>query len=234
MANTNKKVFAVFGLGVFGSTVAEVLSRKGGEVIVVDKDPVLVDAFKNKATTALLIDSTDEKALAKAPIEDVDVAIVAMGDNLEVNIITTALLKQRGIPYIVCRAISKIHAQVLKQIGANEVINLQENAGSAIAHRLIAPEVLSKVELTNEYSFAEMYVPQLFVGQPCEKMELLKKFSLRLSAIKRLETTIDNSGNPIQKETIIFPEGSEIILESADIIMVVGKNSDIEEFKKLL
>ncbi len=233
MKNDNQKLFAVFGLGAFGQTVAEVLAEKGGDVIAIDNDPALVESFKNKVTTALLLDSTDEKALAKAPIDDVDVAIVAMGDDLEVNIITTALLKQRGIPYIVCRSTSGIHGQVLRQIGANEVINLQKNAGKNLAQRLIASEVLDTIQISQEYSFSEMYVPEDFIGEACEKLDLREKFSLELCALKRVKIELDDGGNPIKKETVLLRPGKEI-LEDSDILLVVGRNSDIEEFKKIL
>ncbi len=233
MKKENQKVFAVFGLGAFGQTVAEVLAEKGGDVIVVDNDPALIESLKNKVTTALLLDSTDEKALAKAPIDDVDVAIVAMGDDLEVNIITTALLKQRGIPYIVCRSTSGIHGQVLRQIGANEVINLQKNVGKNLAQRLIASEVLDTIQISEEYSFSEMYVPEDFIGEPCEKLQLEEKFSLHLCAVKRIKTELDNGGNPLQKETILLNPEKEI-LEDSDILLIIGRNPDIEEFKKVL
>ena len=233
MSKAKKKVFAVFGLGAFGQTIAEVLSQKGGEVIVVDNDPALVEAFKNKATTALRINATDEKALLRAPLDDVDTAIVTVGDNLEVSIITTALLKQMGIPYIVSRATSDIHGQILKQVGVNEVINLQKYGGRLLAQRLIAPEVLDTIPLATDYSFAQVYVPQPFVGKTCGEMNLLKKFGLHLSAIKRIDTVLDNVGNPIQKEIVLFPDDAEE-LQNSDILMLVGRNVDIEEFKKIL
>ena len=233
MARIKQKVFAVFGLGIFGQTVAESLIEKGGDVIAADNDPALVESFKNKVTTVLHIDSTDQKALEKAPLDDVDVGIVTVGDNIEASIITTVLLKQRGIPYIISRAISDIHEKILKQVGANEVINLQKSGGKALAQRLLAPEVLETIPISSEYSFAELYAPEPFIGKKLKDTELEEKFGLHLCMVKRIKTDIDDLGNPTSEEAIIFPDGN-FIFEASDILMAAGRLNDIEEFKKIL
>ena len=233
MAKVKQKVFAVFGLGIFGQTIADALAEKGAEVIAVDNDPAVVEEFKNKVTTALHIDSTDKKALEKAPLDDTDIAIVTVGDDLEASIITTVLLKQRGIPYIISRAVSDVHAEILKQIGANEVVNIQESVGKSLAQRLIAPEVLETIPLSSEYSFAELYAPEPFIGKKLIDLGLKEKFGLHLCMVKRIKTDIDDLGNPTREEVIIFPDNG-IVFEASDILMAAGKHSDIEEFKKIL
>ncbi|MGI5172029.1 TrkA family potassium uptake protein [Treponema sp. OMZ 840] len=233
MAKIKQKVFAVFGLGIFGQTIADALTEKGAEVIAVDNDPAVVEEFKNKVTTALHIDSTDKKALEKAPLDDTDIAIVTVGDDLEASIITTVLLKQRGVPYIISRAVSDVHAEILKQIGANEVINIQENVGKSLAQRLIAPEILETIPLSSEYSFAELYVPEPFIGKKLSDIGLKEKFGLHLCMVKRIKTDIDDLGNPTREEVIVFPDKG-FVFEASDILMAAGRHGDIEEFKKIL
>ena len=122
-----EKVFAVFGLGAFGNEVCRVLSEKGGKVIAFDNRPQPVERIKDQVSQVMVLDSTDEEALRSAPLENVDIAIVAIGDDVEASILTTALLKNMGIPYIIARAVTDIHMRVLRQIGANEVISLEMN-----------------------------------------------------------------------------------------------------------
>lgn len=229
MAKKKTKVFAVFGLSSFGKTIATVLAEKGGEVIVVDNDRNAIETAKNLVTAAILINFTDEEAIAKAPLEDVETAIIAI-DNMETSIVTTAILKKRGIPYIVCRSVSDIHAQVLRQIGANEVINLQEDEGRRIATRLIAPEILDTIPITSESSLAEFYVPDMFLEKELGTMHLQEKFSIHLAGLKRTEISVDSEGNPVRKENLLFPEDSEI-LKDGDILILVGKNIDLEQLR---
>ncbi|MBN2050575.1 MAG: TrkA family potassium uptake protein [Spirochaetales bacterium] len=225
-----EKVFAVIGLGTFGRRVCEVLAEKGGKVLAIDVKPDLVEKVKNIVTQAVLLDSTDEEALSLVPFEDVAVAVVAMGDNIEASIITTALLKRIGIPYIVARAVSDIHQQVLRQIGADEVINIEIDQGQRLAQRLISPEVLDRIPITESISLAELYVPKPFIGDTLEKLDLRKKMRVNIVSIRRVALSVDEEGNPVKNETIVFPEAGEVLLES-DLLFVVGKNEDIDNFK---
>jgi len=86
--------FAVIGLGKLGGTVARGLSEQGGEVIAVDRDPSLVEEFKEVVDLCVRLDATDEEALKSQGIDKVDAAIVSMGDNFETAVMATALLKK--------------------------------------------------------------------------------------------------------------------------------------------
>jgi trk system potassium uptake protein TrkA len=226
------KVFAVIGMGSFGRKVCEVLSEKGAQVIALDHDAETVEKMKNTVTAAIHLDATDEAALLKAPLDEVDIAIVGIADNIEASILTTALLKKRGIPYIVARAVSDIHQTVLRQVGANEVINLEIDEGMRIALRLISPEVLDTIPLSREYSFAEIQVPRIFFGQTVKSVKLREKFNLNIVSIKRNIKDIDDVGNPLQREELIFPE-AKVVLNENDIFLLVGKNTDLESLAEL-
>ncbi|MDX9800175.1 MAG: TrkA family potassium uptake protein [Spirochaetia bacterium] len=223
------KVFAVIGLGSFGRQLCATLMEKGGKVIAIDNNPDLVDTITDKVTSAILLDSTDEKALSGASLGEVDFAIVAIGDNIEASILTTAILKQLSIPYVVARAVSEMHQKVLKKVGADEVVNLEVDGGIRVASRLIAPEVLDRVPISTDISLAELFLPKEFKGEKSDDLQLKKKFSLSLVMIRRTVTDLDEEGNPVKKDILIQPEENRM-LEESDVLIVVGKNSDIDEF----
>jgi len=225
-----EKVFAVFGLGSFGFEVCRVLSEKGAKVIAADQDAVMVDRVKNLVTQAILIDSTDEQSLKNAPIEDIDVAIVGIGENIEASMLTTAVLKNLGVPYIISRAISELHAQVLRQIGATEVINIEIEQGNRLASRLVAPTVLEKIYLGKNQVLAEFLVTKNFAGKSIVQLDLRKKANINIISVRRTETTLDELGNPHSEEIIHFPNPS-LTLQKNDILVIVGHENDIEKMK---
>jgi trk system potassium uptake protein TrkA len=231
-ASPSQKVFAVLGLGVFGRQICETLVERGGSVIAVDQDPELIEQVKETVTQAVLIDATDQESLSEVALEDVDVAVVAIGDNVEASILSTALLKSTGVTQVVARATSTLHAQVLKQVGADEVINLETDAGSRLANRLIAPDVLESVALSREISVAEMYVPKAIVGGTLAELDLRGRYGLMVLSIKRVERDVDELGNPVKTEEILFPGPNDELLET-DLIHVIGKNESIDEFRQL-
>lgn len=222
-----EKVFAVIGLGSFGRKVCEVLIERGGKVIAIDNDPDLIDKVKDDVTQAILLDSTDEESLSNAPFDDVDVAVVAIGDNITSSILTTALLKRAGIAYILARSVSNLHEQVLKQIGADEIINIEIDQGQRIATRLMSPEVLDRIPVSQSISVAELYAPESFVGKSLEKLDLRKKNKVNVISITRLSFSVDEVGNPVRNEQIVFPTSQEIVKEG-DVFLLVGKNEDID------
>jgi trk system potassium uptake protein TrkA len=225
------KTFAVIGLGIFGRKVCEVITDKGGEVIAIDNTPNQVNRVKDFVAQAILLDSTDEDSISNAPFDQVDAAIVAIGDNIEASILTTTLLKQLGVPYIISRAVNKTHYQVLKQIGADEVINIEEDQGERVALNLIAPSVLDKVRLSNEVILSEMYLPLAYNKSRVTSLDLVGKFKIRLTAIRRTESILDADGNTIRDEKLLFPEQVGELMEG-DVLIIVGDEKDIEKFQK--
>jgi len=226
-----ERVFAVIGLGTFGFEVCSSLSKKGGKVLALDKSPELVDKVKDMVTQALLIDATDEESLKSVPLNDVDVAIVAIGDNIEASILTTVLFRQKGVPYIVARAVSKTHEHVLKQVGANEVVNIEIAEGQRIAAELISPSILDRIPIDSSISIAEILVPESFEERSLKDLDLRKNYRINVVTLKRTKTTVDEMGNPQKEEQIIFP-GPDDMLQSSDVIIVIGRNEDIEMLKE--
>ena len=215
-----EKVFAVFGLGAFGMEVCRGLVEKGGKVIAFDHRPQPIEKIKDLVTQVMVLDSTDEDALRSAPLENVDVAIVAIGDDVEASILTTALLKNIGVPYIIARAVTDVHMRVLRQIGANEVINLEIEEGRRIASRLLTAEVLETIPITEDYSIIELYVPESMVGKSLERLNLRRGYLVNVIAIERFKTTVDEVGNPVKEERVILPTKDDVLLGEDILIMV--------------
>jgi trk system potassium uptake protein TrkA len=225
-----EKAFAIFGLGTFGLEVCRVLSEKGGQVIAVDVNPKLVDRVKDIVTQAILIDSTDEESIKSAPLSEIDVAIIAIGDDMEASILTTAILKNIGVPYIISRAISEIHAQVLKQVGATEVLFIEIEEGRQLASRLMSPDVLDRIPISQNQTLAEVVAPQSMVGKSVPKIDLLKKLNINVISIKRKKTAIDDQGNPRIDEIILQPSLSAV-LEKEDVLVVIARDDDIDSLQ---
>lgn len=226
-----EKTFAVIGLGMFGWKVCQVLMEKGGEVIALDNRPEQINKIRDNVTQAILLDSTDEDSIREAPFDQVDAAIVAIGDNIEASILTTNLLKQTGVPYIIARAVNKTHYQVLKQIGADKVINIEEDSGALIATNLIAPSVMEKIPLSKDIFLAEMYLPDGLENSTIESLALIKRFNLRLTALRRTVSELNSDGTAVRTEMLLFPN-PEDKLEEGDILILIGSDADLESFRK--
>lgn len=232
MAKKKEQVFTVIGLGAFGSQVCRVLADSGAKVVAVDSLTDRIDRVKNSVTQAVIMDATSEEGFSKLPLEDTDIAVVAIGDNMEASILSTALLKKAGVRYIIARAISAIHRQVLRQVGADEIINIEEDEGEQLAMRLIAPQILDRIPISKDISIAEVYTPGDFGGQTLIDLDLRSRMRVNVIAIKKNAVELDEQGNPHSNEEILFPDG-DYRLDEDDIMLIVGRNQDIEAFNNL-
>ena len=93
--------FAIIGLGRFGLSLVKELHRMGLDILAVDLDKNKVNLARDYATYAVEADSTDEQVLKTLGIRNFDVVVVAIGENVQSNILTVILLKDMGVPMVV-------------------------------------------------------------------------------------------------------------------------------------
>ncbi|NCN05797.1 MAG: TrkA family potassium uptake protein [Spirochaetales bacterium] len=235
MAKTQTKtgtVFAVLGIGSFGHQLCEDLMVRGGKVIALDVDPEVIAKIKDRVTQAIIIDAADDSSFFQANLGDVDIAIVAMGNAIESSILTTALLKSAGIPYIIARAVSSIHERVLRQVGADEIINLEEEGGTRLATRLLAPRLFDRIPLSPNISLVEFTPPRGFEGKSLVELELRKKLGISVVAVKRFTIKVGEDGDRDRNEDLFFPDAQFLIQEN-DVLVVVGENDSLEGLHEL-
>ncbi len=212
--------FAVVGLGQFGRSVARNLANQGASVLAIDLNQNLVDDIAPYVDVAIRADATDERTLDELQLDTMGCVVVAIGANsIEGSVLTTALMTQVGVPRVVARAMSKLHARVLRNIGADEVVNPEEEMGRRLASHLAEPSIIEQVEL-GDSQLAEVESPEAFVGKSLAELDIRNKYRVSIMAIQRADHVIAN------------PRASEI-LESGDVLVIVGSSESVRSVAAL-
>jgi len=222
---SDKRQFVVIGMGRFGKEVALTLTKRGLSVLAIDKDRSIIEDIKDEVSHAAIVDSTEEDSLKALGVNEFDVAIVAIGEGLENNILTTAILKNFGINEIIVRSTSKLHENILWRIGATKVIMPEEDMGRRIANSIAAESIIDNIEFSEGYSIAQVKSHENILGKSLINANLRAKYNINVVAIKKVEG--EENGEP--QEKIVVP-GSDYILKKEDILIVVGTNDDINNF----
>lgn len=217
--------FAVIGLGRFGSRLAANLAAAGQEVIAIDVDRQIVEQMRDRATLAVAIDATDDQALRSQGVDQVDVAVVAIGNDFEASALATVLLKQIGVPHVIGRAVTPTSGQILARIGADEVVNPEDEAADRWCTRLVSPHFLSQHELDSRHRIVEVRVPPAWVGHTLRDLDPRMKLGLNVVAIRRAKHA--RAGDASQAP-IDIPTPDEALLE-ADVIIVMGRDADLSK-----
>lgn len=210
------KQFAVIGLGRFGSSVAKTLSSLGYEVLAIDSSEHEVQSIVNDVTHAVQVDALDEDALKALGIRNFDVVIVAIGEDVQANILVTVILKEMGVKKIIAKAKNNMHGKVLEKIGADLVVYPEKDMGIRVAYHLVSPNILDFIELSPEYSIIEIAAPSEFLGKSLGQLNLRAQYGMSVIAIKK-------------KDSIIADPGAESVIEAEDILVFVGKNEAVNK-----
>jgi trk/ktr system potassium uptake protein len=222
---------AVIGLGRFGTTLAKQMSASGVEIIAIDNDRQLVNEIKDQVDVAVRLDSTDEAALRSQDVDKVDVCVVAIGENFEAALLTTVIAKKLGIPRVICRAQTQFHADIFRQIGADEVIQPEIQAGQYLARKLANPHIKDFIALAEGYTLIELQAPKAFVGKALQELALRGTYGVNLVAIKRSVTTEEDGETIEETEVIGVPKASDRILQG-DTLVLVGNDEALARLPK--
>ncbi len=222
-----KRTFAVIGLGRFGSAIATTLTELGHEVIGIDSDEENVARISDFVAQAVQLDATDEKALRAAGIQDVDVAVISIGERIDASLLVVMLVKELGVATIVAKATTALHGRILERLGVSRVVFPERDMAIRVAHSLVVPNVLDYIELSRDFSIVEMPAPRAFVGRSLRELALRTSYGLTLIAIKR-------AARPGQAQTMIVAPVADDRVETGDVLSLLGPTDRLSEIEALL
>lgn len=222
-----KRTFAVIGLGRFGAAMATTLAQLGHDVIGVDGDEDKVRSVADLLSLAMQLDATDEKALRAAGINDVDVAVVSIGENIESSLLVVTLLQEIGIKQIVAKAVTALHGRILEKLGVTRVVFPEREMAIRVAHSLVMPNVLDYIELSSDFSIVEVPAPAEFVGKTLREIGLRARFGLTTIAIKH--TSGAGAGTPAN----IAP-GPDDVIQAGDVLSLLGNNERLGQLETMM
>ena len=213
------KQFIVVGLGRFGTSIAEKLTELGHEVLALDINEQEVDRVKDTVTQAVTIASLTEETLESLGARDLDVGVMAIGEDIQSNIMGSLMLKELGL-MVVARAQNELHGKLLGKIGADRIIYPEYDMGARVAYNLTAVNVLDYIELSPEISVAEVTVSPEMAAKSLKELDLRSRYGVNVLAIKTGEDEIN-----------ISPRADDSP-EEEDTLVLVGPNKGINDMKE--
>lgn len=214
-----KKLFAVFGLGRFGSTLVKEFYEMGIEVLAVDKDEQRVSEYMQFATHAVCADAIDETVLQRLGVRNVDLAFVSFGDDMQSSILTSLLLKEIGVRKVWAKAQDDNHSKVLEKIGVDRIIHPERDVAKRIAHHIVTDKMIDFIELSKDYSIGEIMATNKVDHRTLEELNIRANYGCTIVGIQR------------DGKFIVSPSATEEIYKD-DVLIVIGSNKDIERFEK--
>ena len=211
------KTVLLIGVGRFGRHMAEKLRELRHEVLAVDRDEQRVNDILPLVTNAQIGDSTNEQFIASLGVRNFDLCVVAIGDDFQSSLETTALLKEHGAPFVLARAARDVHAKFLLRNGADDVIYPEKQMASWAAVRYSSDHIFDYVELTEDHSIFETAVPGDWVGKTVVELAVRQKYRINILATKK-----NGKLDPLP--------GPNHCFQADETILILGANRDIQKF----
>ena len=150
-----KKSVAVLGLGKFGSSIARSLAKGGAEVLAVDKDEDLVRDIADKVTCAVCVDISDKEMMNNIGLEGMDAVVIATAEHLDSGVMALMIVKEIGVPYVLAKADGTLKGEILKRVGADEIVYPEEEMGARIANNLLGGSMTDLFDLSADTSIVK-------------------------------------------------------------------------------
>ena len=212
-----KQNYAIIGLGRFGGSICRTLVESGQEVLAIDSNEERVNEYMNIATHAVVGNAQDESTLRSLGIRNFDHVIVAIGEDIQASILVTLMVKEMGVPNVLAKAQNEYHAKVLERVGADRVVHPERDMGVRIAHNLVSRNILDFIELSDEFSLAEIKVSNpKFFNKSLIEVNFRQRFGLTVVAIRRADGQV-----------VVSPPANEIVCEN-DNLLVIGSTVNVD------
>ncbi len=213
-----KKQFAIIGVDKFGRRMIEELSGLECEILIIDKDPLVVENLKDHVDEAFIADVFNQETIEKLIPADIDAAIIDLGDNTEASILITNYLHKMGVGKIIVRAGTDEHGEILRIVGATDVVFPSQEAARRLTPLIAAPLMVNYLPLSPEFILAEIKVAGRFLGKTIYDVDLKDDGIMNIIAIR-------NQGSM----DYIF-SSPDYVLHEGDLLLVAGSQKDLVGF----
>ena len=206
----------VVGLGRFGGALSLALSRLGHEVLAIDSSMDRVQEFAGVLTHVVQTDATSEAALLQVGAPDLDVAVVAIGSDIEASVLATTALIDVGVKEVWAKAITAAHGRILERIGANHVVFPEAEVGERVAH-LLTGKMIDFIQFDDDFAIVKTKAPAEAHGRTLGESALRSKYGVTIVGVKR----------PGEDFQYARPETN---VHAGDILIVAGTTGAVERF----
>ena len=202
------KSILLIGLGRFGMHIAMQLNQLGHQVMAIDKHEERVNNAMEIVTNAQIGDSTNIAFLRSLGIDNYNVCIVAIGGNFQSSLETTYALKELGARYIVSRAEQDEQAKFLLRNGADDVLYPEKQLAKWSAIKYGSKNLLDYIVVDEDTAIFEVAVPMLWIGHSVGKIDVRKKHSINIIAIKQN----GKLSGPVMPDTVLSKDMTLLVM----------------------
>ena len=208
------KSVLIIGMGRMGRHLAKRMHQLGNDVMIVDNNPAIIEALSDRFTDSSICDCTNESVIASLGVDNFDICFVTIGEDFQASLVVTSLLKKHGARRIVAKTNQDIQAELLRTIGADEIVYPEVDIAEKLAVRYNANNIFDFVPLTDEYSIYELPILPAWAGHTLVELNIRRKYQINIIAVK----------NGMNLDANL---GADYRFRPDDHIIVIGRSNEV-------
>lgn len=209
------KSVLIIGMGRMGRHLAKKMQQLGNDVMIVDSNPTLIEALSDRFTDSSICDCTNESVIRSLGVDNFDICFVTIGEDFQASLVVTSLLKKYGARKIVAKTNQDIQSELLRTIGANEVVYPEVEIAEKLAVRYNTDNIFDFIPLTSEYSIYEIPILPSWIGQSLAELNIRSRYRITVIAVK------NDSG------IVNVNVGAEYRFAPRDHVIVLGRSDEV-------
>ena len=208
------KSVLIIGMGRMGRHLAKRMHQLGNDVMIVDNNPAIIESLSDRFTDSSICDCTNESVIESLGVDNFDVCFVTIGEDFQASLVITSLLKKHGARRIVAKTNQDIQAELLRIIGADEIVYPEVDIAEKLAVRYNANNIFDFVPLTDEYSIYELPILPAWAGHTLVELNIRRKYQINIIAVK----------NGMNLDANL---GADYRFRQNDHIIVIGRSNEV-------
>ena len=208
------KSVLVIGMGRFGRHLSYKMKELGNDVMIVDKDPAVMEELAYDFPDAFIGDCAKESVVMSLGLTTFDLCFVTIGEDFQSSLIVTSYLKRHGAKFVIAKARTDIQAEILGKIGADEIVYPERDVAEKVAVRHNSHNIFDYIQLTSEYAIYEVPVVKSWIGKTVIDVDIRKHHNVNVIAVK--------NGNMLTASHL-----GEYVFKEEDVLVVIGKSTDV-------
>lgn len=211
----------IIGAGQFGAKLAVRLTKLHNEVMLVDREESALLGLEEQVTRVQIGDCMEKTVLEELGVRNFDICFVCISENFQASMEITSMLKELGAAWVVSKADHDIHADLLKKIGADEVIYPENDMAERAAMRYSDNGVFDYFEISREFAIMEICLPRRWDGHTAAELEVRRKHHINVIGIKRDRQffSVTDADRPFSRDDHLIVAGNK-----ADIAALIASS----------
>ena len=224
--NRLKNHYIVCGYGRIGRVLSNILRKKPLDIVIIEKDPELVQAMDKDNVLYISGEATDEATLIKAGVKRAKALIAVLGSDTD-NVFLVLTAKQlKPDLFVIARATLNESKPKLQAAGADKVESPNEIGAMNMAYRILRPTITSFLDFALDYKSNDIEMEEMPVSPSSDLVNVMLKDSRIRQEYNLIIIAIKKSDG-----SMLFNPSFEAIIEPGDTVVAIGENKNLQKLE---